>query len=126
MAAKRKCRACGKPFSPDYRNQADQAFCPRPECRRLRRAEVQRKRRERSRQAASLTRRLRPSEADWLRKNPIIIGLVSVLIGSTDWKDIEAFCAAAILRGKKILDGTVVEEDSNPLKNQASGASGPP
>ena len=56
----------------------------------------------------------------------MIIGLVSVLIGSTDWKDIEAFCAAAILRGKKILDGTVIEEDSNPLKNQASGAPGPP
>jgi hypothetical protein len=50
----------------------------------------------------------------------MIIGLVSVLIGSTDWLEIEAFCASAILRGKKILDGTVVEDEGNTLKNQGS------
>jgi hypothetical protein len=48
----------------------------------------------------------------------VIIGLISVLIDSTDWQDIEAFCAAAILRGKKILDGTLEETDQNPAENQ--------
>jgi len=118
MAAQRKCRACGKRFETDYRNQAHQAFCQRPECRRSRRAEAQRKRRHRSRREASLTRRLKPFEALWLRKNPLIIGLVSVLIGSTDLQQIEAFCAAAILRGTKIPDGTIADEVKNPAQNQ--------
>ena len=48
----------------------------------------------------------------------MLIGLVSVLIGSTDWQDIESFCAAAILRGRKILDGTLVEADANHPENQ--------
>jgi hypothetical protein len=30
-----------------------------------------------------------------------------VLLGSTDWQEIEAFCAAASLRATKILEGTV-------------------
>lgn len=118
MASRRKCRGCGVFFIPDFRNEADQAFCPRPECRRSRRAEAQRQRRKRSRQADNLTRRLKPSEARWLRANPMIIGLVSVLIGSTDMMDIEAFCAAASLRGRKILEGVSLEEDANSLKNQ--------
>ena len=126
MASKRECRACRKSFSPDYRNQADQAFCPRPECRRFRRAEAQRKRRNRPGQDHLLTRRLKPSEARWLRKNPMVVGLVSVLIGSTDWQDIEAFCAAAALRGRKILDGPLVGADENGLKNKGHNGARPP
>jgi len=49
----------------------------------------------------SLTRCLKPSEARWLRIHPMIIGLVSVLIGSTDWREVEAFCAAATLGGRR-------------------------
>ena len=118
MASERKCRGCGIFFTPDYRNQADQPFRPQPECRRLRRAEAQRQRRRRSTHIDSLTRRLKPSEARWLRRNPMIIGLVSVLIGSTAWQDIEAFCAAASLRGRKMLDGEFVNQDANSLQNQ--------
>ncbi len=55
----------------------------------------------------------------------MIIGLVSVLIGSTDWQEIEAFCASASLRGRKILDGTLAEEDGNTLKNQGSDTGTP-
>ena len=120
MASKRTCRACGKSFSPDYRNQADQAFCSRPECRRFRRAEAQRQRRQRSSKEDPLTRRLKPSEARWLRANPMIVGLVSVLIGSTDWQDIEAFCAAAILRGETILNGVLAGSNGNTLENQGN------
>ncbi len=119
MASQRKCRACGKPFHPDYRNAATQAFCPQPECRRARRAKSQRHRRDRARQGNSITRQLKPSEALWLHKNPMIIGLISVLIGSTDIQDIEAFCAAASLRGRKIVDGTLVDAAENLLENQA-------
>jgi hypothetical protein len=32
--------------------------------------------------------------------------------------EIEAFCAAASLRGRKLLDGVPLEEDANSLKNQ--------
>lgn len=67
----------------------------------------------RSRKDNPLTKRLKPSEALWLRKNPLIIGLVSVLIGSTDLEQIETFCASAILRGRKILNGTLVDADQN-------------
>ena len=49
-----------------------------------------------------------------------------MLIGSTDWQDIEAFCVSAILRGRKILDGTLLEEDGNTLENQGSGTGTPP
>ena len=118
MASKRKCRACGVFFSPDFRNEANQAFCPRPECRRSRRAEAQRQRRNLSRQGDRLTRRLKPSEARWLQANPMIVGLISVLIGSTDMKEIEAFCAAASLRGRKLLDRVPLEEDANSRQNQ--------
>jgi len=118
MPAERKCRACGQSLRPDYRNHADQAFCPRPACRRQRRAEAQRQRRKHTCQDDPLTRRLKPSEARWLRKNPMLVGLVSVLIGSTDWQDIEAFCAAASLRGRKILDGTILDVGENTLKTQ--------
>jgi len=120
--------SAGPAVSPSARitgTKRNQAFCPRPECRRSRRAEAQRKRRERSRETTSLTRRLKPSEAHWLRQNPMIIGLISVLIDSTDWREIEAFCASAILRGKKILDGTLVEEEGKPLRNQGSGTAVP-
>ncbi len=48
----------------------------------------------------------------------MLVGLVSVLIGSTDWQDIEAFCAAASLRGRKILDGTILDVGENTLKTQ--------
>ena len=53
---------------------------------------------------------MKPSEAVWLRQNPIIIGLVSVLIGSTDLREIEAFCAAASHRGSQILQGGFLDE----------------
>src|ERR1035437_2983165 len=117
MASKRKCQACGKSFSPDYRNQADQAFCPRPACRRFRRAEAQRQRRNRSSQDDPLARRLKPSEALWLRKQPMIIGLVPVLIGSIDGQEIEAFCAAASFRGRNILGGLLLEKDEKSPKH---------
>ena len=126
MTSQRNCRACGEAFVPNHRSQATQAFCPASECQRARRAEAQRKRRKASAAGGYLTSRLKPSEAAWLRKNPLIIGLISVLIGSTDWQDIEAFCAAAILRGKRVLDGTLVAGDLESPEKQAPNEEKPP
>jgi hypothetical protein len=61
---------------------------------------------------------LKPSEAVWLRKNPIIIGLVSVLVGSTDLREIEAFCAAASHRGSQILRGELLDDDGKGLESK--------
>src|SRR5690349_5086887 len=101
MAPVRHCRACGEAFTPDPRNQHRQAFCALPDCQRQRRAAVQRRRRQKE---ASLTRSLRPSDAAWLKKNPLIIGLISVLIESRDLAEIEAYCSTLIERGTQILN----------------------
>ena len=61
---------------------------------------------------------MKPSEAVWLRKNPIVIGLVSVLIGSTDLREIEAFCAAASHRGSQILRGELLDDDGKGLESK--------
>jgi hypothetical protein len=83
-------------------------------------------RRKASKAGQYLTSRLKPSEALWLRRNPLIVGLVSVLIGSTDLEDIEAFCAAAILRGTKIQEGTLSQDDQINLNNQGREGLSPP
>jgi hypothetical protein len=51
----------------------------------------------------------------------MIIGLVSVLMGSTDMQDIEAFCAAAIVRGTKIMDGVLEEVGEKSPEKQGYG-----
>jgi len=40
------------------------------------------------------------------------------LIGSAVLQQIEAFCADAILRGTKMLDGTIADEMKNSVENQ--------
>jgi hypothetical protein len=124
MTAKHKCKACRRPFTADARNQKRQSFCDRPECQRIRRTEAQRRRRDRSRKSDSLTRLLKPSEAAWLRRNPFVVGLISVLIGSSDRTEIETYYAALIQRGTKILEGRLLDtSDKRPegknLSNQA-------
>jgi hypothetical protein len=42
-----------------------------------------------------------------------------MLIGSANRQEIEAFCAAASERGTRILEGTLLEDQANGLKNQA-------
>ena len=103
------------------KNAKRQAFCNRPACQRFRRTEAQRQRRKRAKAEATLTRLLKPSEADWLRRNPLIVGLISMLIGSSDRKEIEACCAALIERGQKIQNGTLFEA---PQKSHVSSGLG--
>ena len=40
---KRRCRHCGKCFSPDYRNRHRQYYCPKLDCRRISKAASQRR-----------------------------------------------------------------------------------
>ena len=49
-----------------------------------------------------------------------------MLIGSADRQEIEAFCAAASERGKRILEGTLLEDQKNGPKNQAWKLQTPP
>ncbi len=107
------CTACGRAIAPSANNDARQAFCSQAPCQRIRRSEAQRLRRARAKKDATLTRYLKPADADWLRKHPLIVGLISLLIGSGDRNQIEACCAALIERGQKILDGTLFEEPQN-------------
>ena len=88
------------------------------DCQRQRRNQAQRERRRSPRKKAPLTRRLKPPEAAWLKKHPLIIGLISVLMGSTDLNEIEAFCAAASERGRRILNGELPQESQNLTENK--------
>src|SRR6266403_2095957 len=118
MPAMNHCEACGKSFTPDFRNRKRQVFCGLAECQRQRRNQAQRERRRIPRKEGLRTRRLKPSEAAWLKKHPLIIGLISVLMGSTDLNEIETFCAAASERGRRILKGELLEESQNLTENK--------
>ena len=117
MHAKKKCRACGKSFVADPRNHQRQAFCKRPKCQRTRRSETQRKRRKQ----VSIKGRLKPTDAAWLQQHPLIIGLVALLIGSSDKQDIQNFCAAATQRGVNILNIPIVDEHHKEFNSNELG-----
>ena len=113
MANTRECRACGKAFKPDNRNQGRQSYCRRPGCQRLRRTLRQRLRRQ---TATSKPRRSTPattarglqadshiSEADIRLEYPVIIGLISMFTGLTNLEDIEQVYRQCYRRGLEIL-----------------------
>jgi hypothetical protein len=110
-----KCSACGAEFAPDRRNQGRQSYCTRKGCQRERRAVRQRLRRLEAVGKAGLLgsqpgpRRLQAasviSEDAWRPENPIIIGLISMLTGSIDLKEIQLVCQKLRERGTAILSG---------------------
>jgi hypothetical protein len=113
MANTHKCRACGKAFEPDSRNQGRQSYCCRPGCQRLRRTLRQRLRRQTrtskpKRSAPATTARglqaaSQLSEADIRLENPAIIGLISMFTGLTNLEDIEQVYRQCCQRGLEIL-----------------------
>jgi hypothetical protein len=138
-----KCKACGRRFKADRRNQDRQSFCSRKSCQRQRRTLQQRLRRlnaatrpgspgpasvapqgPRRLQAASVI-----SEADIRAENPVIIGLISMLTGTTDLEQIEKTYRQLWLRGMQIICEKSGPELRNPhvihmfesLKEGASG-----
>src|SRR5947207_13235266 len=105
MVSKRKCQSCGKRFPSDYRINGRQQFCGDAECQRRRRTDNQRSRRNRTKHGGTVKRLLKPSDAAWLRRNPLLVGLISVLIDSSDLGDIQRYYSALVHRGSKILTG---------------------
>ena len=112
MKATRNCKACARPFAVDHRNGHHQAYCPDAECQRQRRTEAQKRRRtthvtKAALDSAGVSSRLRPevklTEADWYAEHPMIIGLISMLTGSTDLEEIKTVCRKLGERGRNIL-----------------------
>lgn len=149
--SRRKCRHCGKCFSPDHRNRRHQHYCTKPECRRTSKSVSQRRwlrqapnrdyfcgpdqtRRvqqwrkchpgywkkkfpasQGGQTAASQTTNvvktscnapscLRAALQDFcLMQDPVFVGLLSMVTGSTLQEDIVSTIGELLLRGRTIL-----------------------
>jgi hypothetical protein len=114
MKMLRNCLSCSRRFTIDPRNDHHQTYCPDAPCQRQRRALAQQGRRasrsvESRREEVGATSRLqagvKPTEADWHVKDPMFIGLILMLTGSTNVEDIQAVCRRLQERGRNILGG---------------------
>ncbi len=117
MQKTKKCKACGRRLQPDHRNDQRQSYCSRKSCQTTRRTVRQRLRRQQAMSAPDVesgqspqredARRLQEasviSEADIRAENPVIIGLISMVTGTTDLKQIERTYRQLWLRGKQIM-----------------------
>ena len=112
------CEACESPFIPDCRHRVRQRFCHHVSCQRARRREGQRLRRTNLRDSLHLPalsepanhRQLnneaalvKPHQAALKRFHPVIIGLISQFIDSTDPQEVLAFIRRCIERGQDIM-----------------------
>ena len=122
-----KCRACGREFEPEHRNKGRQAFCSRRSCQLVRRTLSQRLRRRgmgsvptadrpvsgkqegsRQLQEASVI-----SEAAFRSEHPVIIGLISMLIGTDETDRVEAAYRQLWMRGMQITSGNTSTPSPN-------------
>lgn len=126
------CRGCGALLKADYRNALRQHFCGKKGCQKLRRSLRQRLRRQGQRSTlvpqkepgAKPKQNRRPQRAslisppDIRTENPVIIGLISMITGSTNLEEIEATYRQLWIRGKQIMAGAEPSEGGNsPLVN---------
>ena len=116
MRNTRECQACGKIFTPDRRNGQKQTFCAKQQCQQRRRTLRQKLRRHHAAlpgasavpQPTAQTALSGPQKASVLSKvdfgseNPVIIGLISMLIGSDDIDEVEAAYRRFKMRGIQI------------------------
>ena len=126
MSSNRTCAACARPFTPDLRTAWKQRFCSRPACQKARRLQAQRARRATAKgsgAAPGTTREVKPSEAQWLLRNPLFIGFVSHVIASRDRDHIEAVCRRWIASGQNVLDGLGVAAEAK--HGQSAGKTRP-
>ena len=114
-----KCRACGREFEPEHRNKGRQSFCSRQSCQRVRRTLGQRLRRRGAGSGSTVggpasgqqegSRRLQEasviSEAAFRSEHPVIIGLISMLIGTDETDRVEAAYRQLWMRGMQITSG---------------------
>lgn len=119
-----KCKGCDRHFAPDLRNRGRQAYCNRKECQRIRRTVRQHLRRQKQQaRAKALELPLKPrrlqgasliAEADIRSENPVIIGLISMITGSTDLESIERVYRQCWLRGAELLSNEECAISHNP------------
>jgi len=109
MPNTRKCKACGRPFEIDRRNADRHSCCSDAACQRARRALAQARRRVSQRTKTKLTaasrlqRGVKPTEADLLAEHPALIGLLSMLTGSSDLQELKIVFRRLSDRGRDIL-----------------------
>ena len=129
MKKTRKCKACDRPFAVDHRNTEQHAFCARTACQRRRRRQAQRQRRQRRRPATAGTQAIgahsrlhssvKPGEAAIPLQNPLFIGLISMLTGSTDLEEIQNVARRAYQQGCNILGLGMGSESTSCLESTA-------
>jgi hypothetical protein len=155
---RRKCRHCGRMFTPDHRNQDRQYYCSTPECRRISKFAGQRRwsrkpenwdyyrgadpieRVQKWRQAhpgywkktgplsngmrVIAPQAVKPAQESCnacvgcvgtlqdvcLAKNPLFMGLLSVITGSTLQDDMVSTIEDLVIRGRKILGASASRE----------------
>jgi hypothetical protein len=126
MKNTRKCKACERPFVVDHRSSEQHAFCARAACQRRRRSQAQRHRRRTRRSVAAgneairvrtrLQGTVKPSEAAIHLQNPLFIGLISMITGSTDLEEIQQVARKAYQQGRNILGLGSNGEPTNPTE----------
>ena len=139
MANSCKCRACGQEFEPEHRNKGRQSFCSRQSCQRVRRTLGQRLRRRGAGSGSTVggpasgqqegSRRLQEasviSEAAFRSEHPVIIGLISMLIGTDEPDRVEAAYQRFWMQGVQITSGNTSSTSLNSqIINMFDGLSG--
>ena len=134
-----KCRACGQEFEPEHRNKGRQSFCARQGCQRSRRTLGQRLRRRGAPPSPTAgvpasgmqeaSRRLQEasviSEPGFRSEHPVIIGLISMLIGTDEPDRVEAAYQRFWMQGVQITSGNTSSTSLNSqIINMFDGLSG--
>jgi hypothetical protein len=128
MKTESNCKACTKPFVPRENNRKHQRFCSEPSCQQARRSYNQRCRRKemegkrtQSKQPQAAVYKsfgveagLKPAEAALARFHPVIIGMVSQMIGSIYPEDILATIRRLWQRGNDIVDAPSLKSIEKP------------
>jgi hypothetical protein len=121
------CKACKKPFIPRANNRKRQSFCSAPSCQQARRSHNQRCRRRQANRNQTQSNQpqasdykpfaveagLKPTEAALARFHPVIIGMVSHMIGSIYPDDILASIRRLCERGNDILHAPSLKSVGN-------------
>ena len=125
MENTRKCRACGRTFKPDFRNRERQAYCSHRACQLQRRTLAQTQRRQRAGVQSDGSKTANParglqeasvlSEADLSAENPVIIGLISMVTGLTNYEDLERVHRQLWMRGRQIISAGAGQSSLNPV-----------
>jgi len=122
MKSTRICRACRRSFEVDSRNAHRHSHCSRAACQRARRTLAQKQRRQQKAHAQASSwlhqsfSRLQGDKI--LAEQPLFIGLISMVTGSTDRVQLQEVLQRLCSRGRDIL-GIGLQEAAKPPGMQA-------